>query len=244
MEKGQALFYRVASHIIALPFAGKFLKLRCEGEENIPPKGKILVVANHRSWLDPVVMAMEISRPINFLAASFMFDVPGAGQVFKNAGVLPLHVEGKGNEGSLRQCIRLLQEEEAVGVYPEGVQNFMDPDGKRIKSFHTGFARIALACGAPIVPAAVVGVQEAEDKLTERLGKLFLDPMWNNVTLKLITYKKVYIKIGKPIYLDEYYHQMYSKQLLNTIAGRVRRVIINLYEEGMKKSEGLLEYKL
>lgn len=236
MDKRQDLFYRFLSHIAIGPPLGRLLKIKSSGLENMPKKGKVLVVANHRSWQDPIFMAIEIMRPINFLAASFMFNIPVIGDMFKNAGVLPLNVEGKGNEASLRQCIRLLQQDEAVGVYPEGVQNFMDPDGKKIKSFHTGFARLALATGAPILPVAVVGVVEAEDTVTERLGKIFMDPMWMNVTLKLIRYEKIYIKVGELIYLDEYYHQMYSKQLLNTIAGRVRRAVINLYEKGMQEA--------
>lgn len=240
MTRKQNLWYRGMAHIVGKPLFNIFVKTRCVGEKNIPKKGPALVVCNHRSWTDPVYTAIEIERPINFLAASFNFFIPVVGWVFKNAGVIPLYPEGgERNEPSLRKCVRLLKKGELVGVYPEGMQNFLDPGGEKIKRFFTGFARIALSTGVNIIPMAIIAKKESmANKYVDKFMKQFMRtqvPAGVDMSIfKIIAYEEeVLIRIGEPISIEEYYHQMHSKDLLATIAGRVRRKVIELYEKGM-----------
>lgn len=240
MNKRQNLWYRTMAHIVARPAIPFFLNVKSEGEENIPEKGAALIVCNHRSWTDPIITAIELNRPINFLAASFNFFIPVVGWVFKNAGVLPLYPEGgKKNEPSLKKCIKLLKRGELVGIYPEGMQNFLTPEGEKIKRFHTGFVRIALAAGVNIIPMAIIAEKEViGGKLVDSIMKPFMKtqvPKGVDMSIfKIITYQgKVTIRVGKPISIEEYYYQMHTKELLNTIAGRVRREVIKLYEKGV-----------
>ena len=240
MNKRQNLWYRGMAHLVARPFLPLFLNVKCVGEENIPEKGAALIVCNHRSWTDPIITAIEITRPINFLAASFNFFIPVVGWVFKNAGVIPLYPEGgKRNEPSLRKCIRLLKKGELVGVYPEGMQNFLFPEGEKIKRFHTGFVRIALATGVKVIPMAIIAEKEViGGKLVDAVMKPFMQtqvPKGVDMSVfKIIAYQgKVTLRVGKPISLEEYYHHMHTKDLLNTIAGRVRREVIELYKMGL-----------
>lgn len=240
MTKKQSMWYRGAAHLIVGPIISAVMKLRCIGEKNIPNRGSALIVSNHRSWTDPIFTAIETRRPINFLAASFNFYMPVVGWVFKNSGVIPLYLEKSGkNEPSLKKCIRLLRKGNLVGVYPEGMQNFLEPGGKKVKSFHTGFARIALAANAKIIPIAVIAQKEViGDKTLDFLMKPFMKtqiPKGVDMNIfKIITYReRVTIRIGEPISIDEYYYQIHTKDLLNTIAGRVRRTVVKLYEEGL-----------
>lgn len=239
MNKKQSLWYRGMAHIVARPFLPLLMQLKCKGEKNIPLKGPALVVCNHRSWTDPILTGIEITRPINFLAASFNFFIPVVGWVFKNVGAIPLYPEGgKRNEPSLRKCVRFLKKGELVGVYPEGMQNFLMPEGEKIKKFHTGFVRIALATGAKIIPMAIIAQKEnMGGKMVDALMKPFMrtqvPPGVDMDIFKIISYgEKVTLRIGEPILIEEYYHQMHSRELLNTIAGRVRREVVKLYEEG------------
>lgn len=225
--------------MVALPLLGRRFKLKSVNQENIPEKGSALIVSNHRSTIDPILVAAEITRPINFLAASYTFEVPIVRWMYENAGVLPLYLEGgKKNEPMYRKAINLLHKGEAVGIFPEGMGNFLNPfGGDKIKKFHTGFVRMSLATASPIIPLAIVG--EGERYLNEwewKLIRLFTpSEVYEGFrkALKIIIYKRVTIRVGEPIYLDDYYHQMYTKDLLNHIAGRVRREIIRLYNEGV-----------
>lgn len=247
MEKKERLFYRAMSHVVMRPTLGVAYRVRSYGLENIPKRGKCLIVANHRTLTDPLIMAMEIDRPVNWLAADFNFNIPGVGWLFKNAGVIPLYIAGGGkNEKTFEKCMRLLQRGEAVGIYPEGVQNFIDPTGRKIKSFQTGFTRFALATGAPVIPMALIADGE------KILGQTNEPPFsWFSnfddlgmseetvIDVKIVVYTgKVVLIAGKPVNLDEYYHQMHTKELLNHVAGKIRREVIKLYEEGEKILKG------
>lgn len=244
MNRQQRLFYRVFSHIVLRSTLGVGMGVVSRGLENIPKRGAFLLVGNHRSWMDPLIMAMEIDRTVNFLAASFNFHIPIAGWAFKNSGVMPLHLEGGGkNEPTFRKCIQLLSKGEPVGIYPEGIQNFINPEGKKVKSFQTGFVRIALAAGKPVIPVALVPKKEyvlgkTNDPWFRRVMRFENVPKETIIDLSLVMYLgKIIVNVGKPIPLDDYYHQMHTKELLNHIAGKIRRAVANLYEEGQKEQE-------
>ncbi len=57
--------------------------------DNVPAEGGALLVCNHRSLLDPAMLAWEVDRFVNFAAASFSFKVPGSAQLYKAAGLSP-----------------------------------------------------------------------------------------------------------------------------------------------------------
>ncbi len=245
MEKKHRLFYRAFAHVVLRPTLGVGLRVKSYGLENIPKRGKCLIVGNHRTLTDPILMAMEIDRPINWLAADFNFKIPVVNWLFKNSGVIPLYIAGGGkNEKTFETCMKLLSKGEAVGIYPEGVQNFLDPTGRKIKSFQTGFTRFALATGAPVIPIAIAAENE------KILGQTNEPPFsWFSnfgdvaeetvIDVKIIIYTgKVVINVGKPVNLDEYYHQMHTRELLNHVAGKIRREVIKLYDEGEKILKG------
>lgn len=245
MNKQEERFYRLFSYVIMPALVGVPLKVRAEGAENVPQEGAFLLAGNHRSWTDPLLIAMEIPRPVHFLAASFNFQIPIANWVFKKAAVMPLHLGGKKkNEATFRKCIELMEQGEAVGIFPEGVQNFLNPSREKVKKFQTGFVRLAIAAGTCILPVAIAGKREV---VMGRTGHPLLKALLtlgrskeDFLDLTMLVYVGgVGIAIGKPISLDEYYHLDYSKESLNHIAGRVRRETINLYA----KAKALAEQK-
>lgn len=242
MKREEKLFYRFGAHILLKLTLGVALDIKIEGEENIPKKGKFLLVSNHRSWLDPILIATEIDRPINFLAASFTFYIPVIKDLYKKAGVIPLYFGEKKNERNLRKCINLLLRGEPVGAFPEGIENFLEPEGEKIKKFHTGFVRIAMASNAPVIPCAVVGKKEiTQPEFINKIMRIYYPfmPPWFNPSVRLVYYGKgVRIMIGKPIDLSSYYNLMPTKELLSHIAGKIRREVVKLYEKGREKLRG------
>ena len=241
MERHQKLFYKMGAHILLKPILEVGFDLKASGLENIPKRGKFLIASTHRSWTDPILIAAEIERPINFLAASFTFYIPVIKDAYKRAGVIPLYSGEKRNEGSLKKCIRLLMQGKPVGVFPEGVENFFSSEGEKVKIFHTGFVRIALATASPVIPCAVVAKEEVpQPQIFDKLMKLHFPKMPKsfNPNLKIIYYGKgIRIKIGKPMDLSSYYHLMHTKELLNHIAGKVRREVVRLRKAGERELE-------
>jgi 1-acyl-sn-glycerol-3-phosphate acyltransferase len=158
----QALTYETARMTIG-PLVSFLLRLKGEGEENIPAEGGALVVCNHRNpVLDPMCVALRSERQINFVAASVAFGIPVVSQLFRGVGAMPLDVFGgeKSKEG-LEHVVQMVQDGELVGVFPEGVHTIAHLHSvSKIRTFRTGFARIALKAKVPIVPVAVVGTGE------------------------------------------------------------------------------------
>jgi 1-acyl-sn-glycerol-3-phosphate acyltransferase len=131
---------------------------RCEGEDNLPAQGAAVVAANHPSYLDPVLLSLQVARPIHFMAWDALFRVPLLGAVMRAFGAFPVDVRrGKGRD-AYEKARALLESGEVVGLFPEGKRSrtgWMEP------ALREGAARLALETGAPVVPASITGAFRA-----------------------------------------------------------------------------------
>jgi 1-acyl-sn-glycerol-3-phosphate acyltransferase len=231
MNVNQVLFYNF-SKFVAGPMIATRLHLRCEGLQNIPKEGGALIVSNHRSLLDPVVIGYKVSRQISFAAASFAFDMPVVRSLFGAFGAIPLNVfGGEKSRADMEKAVDLLQAGELVGVFPEGVHTLANPRRvSKIQNFRTGFARLALNARVPIIPVAVVARGERNlPKVPPSLVKPFFDHPEFQDGVRWIIYKRVLVRIGKPLDLGELYDEEHTKQAIDSVSGKVRRIIIKLY---------------
>ena len=127
---------------------------RCEGEENVPAHGAAVVAANHPSYLDPVLLSLQVSRPIHFMAWDALFRIPLLGAVMRAFGAFPVDVRRGQGKNAYEKARGLLEAGEVVGLFPEGKRSraaWMEP------ALREGAARLALETGAPIVPATITG---------------------------------------------------------------------------------------
>jgi len=143
------------------PFLNALFKLlftyECEGEEHLPP-GAGVVAANHPSYLDPILLSLEVSRPIRFMAWDAMFRIPLVGSLMRAFGAFPVDVRpGKGRE-AYAKAKALLEQGELVGIFPEGKRS---RTGWMEQSLREGAARLAWETGAPLVPATITGAFRA-----------------------------------------------------------------------------------
>ena len=130
----------------------------CIGEEKIPPEGGVVIAANHPSYLDPVLLSLQVSRPIRFMAWDALFRVPLLGAVIRVFGAFPVDVRrGRGREAYAR-ARDLVAAGEVVGIFPEGKRS---RTGWMEQSLREGAARLALETGAPLVPATITGAYRA-----------------------------------------------------------------------------------
>ncbi|NEM90310.1 lysophospholipid acyltransferase family protein [Galbitalea soli] len=151
------MFYWIMKYLIAGPLLRVLFRPRVIGESNIPRTGPVIVASNHLSFIDSVILPLNMRRRIYFLAASNYFSgrSPGA-WVLKRfllaTGMIPLDRSGgKASEASLRAGLAVLQKGNVLGIYPEGSRS---PDG-RMHRGRTGIARMVLESGAVVVPVAM-----------------------------------------------------------------------------------------
>lgn len=151
------------------PLYRSWFHVRAEGFDRLPADGPALVVANHSGVLpwDAVMLALAVhdeapgARLLRLLAADLVFDLPLIGRVARAAGATTANPA----EGAA-----LLRAGELVGVFPEGFRGTgkLYRDRYRLQRFgRGGFVRLALRTGAPIVPCAVVGAEEAHPMLAD-----------------------------------------------------------------------------
>src|SRR5262245_22731145 len=94
--------------------------LRCEGSRHMPRRGPALVLANHASYLDPVIVGLGVRRPLCYLARKSLFKNPLLAALMRSLGAVPLDQDSVGAREGLRVSIDLLQAGRALIVFPEG----------------------------------------------------------------------------------------------------------------------------
>jgi 1-acyl-sn-glycerol-3-phosphate acyltransferase len=122
------------------------------------PSGPIIVISNHTSYADGVLLALacrRMGRSLRLLATSGVFGAPVLGSVARKLGFIKVKRGAADASTSLDEAALALAAGEAVGIFPEG-RLTRDPMmwPERAK---TGAVRLALRTGAPIVPVAMVG---------------------------------------------------------------------------------------
>ena len=139
--------------IVAQPAIHVFFRLRRTGRAHIPD-GKVILAANHRSFLDPFIIGTCLRRPIYFVAKKELFDNRLIGWFLNCLGAFPVR-RGESDEDSLATALALLERGEAVVIFPEGTRHRSGP----LHSPKRGVGRLALQSGAPVVPIAVMGTE-------------------------------------------------------------------------------------
>jgi 1-acyl-sn-glycerol-3-phosphate acyltransferase len=141
-------------------------RLRAEGLERLPESG-FVVAANHTSSFDPWPLAMPLwpRRQLFFMAKAELFN-PALKPLLRASGAFPVR-RGERDTQAIETAVRLCREGKIVAMFPEGTRQTKGLRKKFEHRPHTGSARIALAAGVPLVPAAIKGT----DRLA-RLGRI------------------------------------------------------------------------
>lgn len=142
------------------------------GLENVPDSGSVIIAGNHPSYLDPLLVAVPVQRPIRFMAWDALFRVPVLGAIIRAFGAFPVDLrKGKG-EAAYREALNVLGSGSALGIFPEGGRSESGPMGE----LKTGTARLAVETGAPIVPVTIGGVTRVwpKWKLLPRPAKILV----------------------------------------------------------------------
>lgn len=182
-----------------------FFRLKVEGLKNIPSKANFIIVANHASFLDPLVVFVAVARKIHCIALRDLY------RILWLRWFMRLN-ETFASGSSSPKAIQLLAENRNVGLFPEGG---VSRDGG-LRDFRKGAALLALRTGRPIVPCAILGTYAAFPR-NAKLPKLFLP-------LKL--------KIAKPIYLLKEFSELIDEMALQKGTFRIRNTIKEMLYAG------------
>ncbi|MEX2496922.1 MAG: MFS transporter [Woeseia sp.] len=168
-------------------------RVRAYGLENIPPEGPAVLVCNHVSYADAMIIGGTIRRPVRFVMHFKIFEIPLLKFLFKTAKAIPI-APAKEDEALLEEAFdkidRELRDGQVVCIFPEGA---ITRDGE-IQRFRPGIERIVERYPVPVIPMALGGLwgswfsRRKDDALRLLPGRLF---------------RRVTLRIGDPVKSQE-----------------------------------------
>lgn len=136
-------------------FSCFWLRYRAAGMERLPPGGALLLI-NHQSHLDPLMVGLPLDRPVSFLARDSLFRVPVVGWMLRNTYVIPIN-RNAASTSSLREAIRRVEHGFLVGIFPEGTRSV---DGA-VGELKPGFLALMRRANVPVHPVGIAGALQA-----------------------------------------------------------------------------------
>lgn len=149
------LFYDL-TYLISHPVMTLGFSLRTAGVRHVPRTGPVLILANHESYFDPLLVGLAVRRQISYLARSTLFRSPSFRWLITSLGAVPIDQEGLGREG-LQLSTDILQKGNPLLIFPEGERT---PDGNMLP-FKAGIMLVLRRCPVPILPVGIAGAFES-----------------------------------------------------------------------------------
>ena len=183
----------------------KYFRVESNGIDNIPAEGPVLIIANHSGQLplDGILIGYALAnreakpRLPRAMIERFFPTVPWLGNMLNEVGAVL---------GDPVNCAKMLENDEAIIVFPEGVRGSgkLYRDRYQLQRFGNGFMHLAMKYNAPIVPVGVVGCEETIPAIAniKPLAKALGVP-YAPIALPFILPAKVHLNFGKPMYFDD-----------------------------------------
>jgi len=177
------------------------------GLENIPRDTNVIFAPNHQSYLDIFILLKCLPVPFRFIIMRKLFNVPLVGAHITRSGFLSLdRKDRKKSIDTIHKIIHLLGEGVSFVIFPEGK---LTQDGS-VGPFGRGASIIIQKSRKPVVPVAID-------------GSFFVMPKgaWK------IKWRKVSVRIGKPVCFDGYY-DVINRESSERLGAELREMVVNL----------------
>jgi 1-acyl-sn-glycerol-3-phosphate acyltransferase len=124
----------------------------------LPKAGPAILVCNHTSGLDPLLLQVPANRIVVWMMAAEYYEIKLLKPFFKTIEAIPVNRNGR-DTAATRAALRALDAGNVLGIFPEGK---IEKD-HNLLPFQTGVAMIAIKTGVPIFPAYLDGNQRGKD---------------------------------------------------------------------------------
>jgi len=171
------LLYNIAKCICWIIFKLIF-RLKITGQEDIPQDGPFIIVANHSSLLDPVILGVSVRPKVIFVAAAYLFKIGWLGYMLRKFNSIP--VQRENDIKAIKKSLKILKRGGVLGIFPEGGIDRQ----KNNLPIRAGAAYLAAKIGVPIVPIRIKGADKALPR-----GAKFIRSL-----------NKIEVEIKKPIF--------------------------------------------
>lgn len=214
-------------------------------EDRIPSEGAILVVSNHRSFMDAPLLMAAVQRSVRFACHHYMGQVPVMRDIVTRLGCFPLEAADQQRQQSFfQQAIRLLQTQQAVGVFPEGAEPMVQQTlPEKMGEFQRGFAHLAFRAPVrdlAVLPVAIASTEEDINSAVPLRLLSFFDPSeplfaqtgWH----PMVVYRRVNVLIGRPKWIRPAQREQYlgrqAKTLVSELTDQCQSEVRDLLRQG------------
>jgi len=174
-------------------------RIRCHGREWVPRDGGALVLSNHQSHLDPVLVGVACNRRLNYLARKTLFKFAPLAWLIDSLDAIPIDRDGSGL-GGLKETLKRLKRGEMVLIFPEGTRT----SDSEVAALKPGFCSLAKRSGVPLVPVAVDGAFDSW-------------PRWRRYPRRSL----IHVAFGPPL-LPEQTEALSDEELIDEVERRIR----------------------
>lgn len=215
-----------------------YFRVTTNGLENVPAQGRVLLIGNHSGQLpmDGVLVAMAVAtrehgpRMARAMVERFFPTVPFVGSLLNHMGAVV---------GDPHNCQRMLHNEEAIIVFPEGVRGSGKPFRQRyeLQRFGRGFMHLAIKHRTPVVPIGIVGCEETMPSLAniDPLAKLLGLPYFP-LALPVPLPARVTLNFGAPLMFED---DVTSEKDVAACVERVKDAIRDQIAQGLAARESV-----
>ena len=197
-----------------LIFFKLYLGFKVIGRKNIPGKGAFIMVSNHTSYLDPIILGTSLYRSLNYMARENLFSKDLSEWIMRKVHAFPIK-RGKGDLRALRDAVRILDAGKPLVIFPEGTR----ADDENLRRAKPGIGFIISKDGVPVVPAYISGSIFALPRGARSIGR-----------------HPVTVYIGEPIIFDKDYISNKTKDSYQRIADKVMGGIAELKNKHVDKA--------
>ena len=215
--------------------------------ERIPSDDPVIVISNHRSFLDAALLIDVLPYSLRIACHHFMGQTPGIKQFVSLLNCFPLGSKNQGQQHLFRTAQILFDNHQSIGIFPEGAMPIVQTTvSNQVETFHRGFAHLAYRLktrNITVLPIAIASLSETKYSTFPIKWLTKLDrsePIFQREGLHpVLIYHRVKLLIGHPIKITLEHKQKYqgkqAKQLVINLTNSCQQQITELLKEGCSK---------
>lgn len=185
-------------------FTTCWFDLKVYGVRYVPRRGGVLLVCNHQSYLDPMLIGVRLNRPLSYVAKAELFENRYFARLLRWLNAFPVR-QGSGDVGAVKQTIARLKEGRALAIFPEGSRT----DHGDLLPVQRGVGLVLRRARVPAVPVVIDGSFQAW-------------PLWK----KLFRPSNIRLVYGPPMELSD----LKDEQIVQRIEATLREMFAKLRE--------------
>jgi 1-acyl-sn-glycerol-3-phosphate acyltransferase len=206
------------------------------------PDVPVLVVSNHRSFMDAFILMKALDHPLRVVCHHYMGKTPILKDIVHFLGCYPLESPNKRQKSFLQEAANILNSCQWLGIFPEGATPMLQlTQPHQVGEFQRGFAHLALGKNLPNLAVLPVAIASYNETIVKPFPIRFLhlldadEPLFDQDGFhEVVLYHHVKVLIGQPYWVDDSLRQQYqgkrAKSVVNQLTRHCHQEIVNLLQ--------------